>query len=38
MSATCKKCGSTDFTPGGVCRPCKKARNATYNAKKSGGG
>jgi hypothetical protein len=37
----CGACGSTDFTPGGKCRPCKKKRNDAYRekrAKAAGGG
>jgi hypothetical protein len=36
--AACKKCGGTDFTPGGACRPCKRAVNDAYRAKHAGGG
>lgn len=32
----CGKCGGTDFTPAGKCRPCKKLHNAKYLAKKGG--
>jgi uncharacterized OB-fold protein len=38
MSETCGKCGGSDFTPGGICRPCKKAVNDAYRAKVAGGG
>lgn len=32
----CKKCGSTDFTESGKCRPCKAEANRAYAAKKKG--
>jgi len=35
---TCEKCGASDFTPKGTCRPCKKAVNDAYRAKHAGGG
>ncbi len=34
----CGQCGSTDFTPGGACRACKKKANEKYRAKTAGGG
>lgn len=38
MSKTCGKCGASDFTPKGKCRPCKKVKNDAYRAKAAGGG
>lgn len=38
MSDPCKKCGGTDFTSGGRCRVCQKAKNDKYAAKVAGGG
>jgi hypothetical protein len=32
----CPKCGWSDFTAGGKCRPCKKVRNDAYRAKQNG--
>lgn len=37
-SKPCAKCGATDRTPAGTCRPCKAKSNANYLAKKAGGG
>jgi hypothetical protein len=37
MSKTCEKCGASDFTPKGKCRPCKKRANDAYRAKATGG-
>jgi hypothetical protein len=34
----CEKCGASDFTPKGKCRPCKKVANDAYRAKAAGGG
>jgi hypothetical protein len=34
----CGKCGASDFTPSGNCRPCKKAANAAYRVARAAGG
>jgi hypothetical protein len=30
MAEPCKKCGGTDFTPGGRCRKCQKEKNDAW--------